>query len=285
MPPEGFELVMTFQLTVAGVQSIPRTVRFPLNIPACGFAIFLGLGSQLEAATATLHPTADATLFEALPDNNLGDSGSFMAGLRPKGGRSRALMLFNLPTGVPANATITAATLSLSVVRTPSGQANSSFELHKMLQSWGQEGNKSSSGGGAPASAGEVTWNSRSSSLTPWTTPGGLAGTDFASSSSAAQFVAGNGTYTFSSVNLLTDVQSWYANPSQNFGWMLLSAAEGTSRSIRRFGSHEDALNAPTLTIQYTVVPEPSTGIFLLSLGAFGGTLLWRRYRAGMLRP
>ena len=196
-PSLGFELALTFttanRVTAAELQRIPRTVRFPLNIPACGFAIFLGLGSQIEAATATLHPTADATLFEASPDNNLGDSGSFMAGLRPKGGRSRALMLFNLPTGVPANATITAATLSLSVVRTPSGQANSSFELHKMLQSWGQEGNKPSTGGGAPASAGEVTWNSRSSSLTPWTSPGGLAGTDFASGSSAAQFVGGNG--------------------------------------------------------------------------------------------
>ena len=57
-------------------------------------------------------------------------------------------------------------------------------------------------------------------------------------------------------------------------------AAEGTSRSIRRFGSHEDALNAPTLTIQYTVVPEPSTGILLLSLSSAAGTLLWRRYRS-----
>jgi len=232
----------------------------------------------LFAASAILHPTADATLFEAAPNNNLGDSSSFMAGLRPKGGRSRGLILFDL-SSIPANANITSASLSLTVVRTPASQANSSFELHKVLQFWGLEGDKSSSGGGAPASPGEVTWNSRSSSLTPWTAPGGQAGTDFASASSASQFVGGNATYTFSSAGLLSDVQSWYSNPSQDFGWMLISGSEGVSRTIRRFGSRDSGATAPSLTIQYTVVPEPSTGLLLLSMSALSGVLLWRRRR------
>ena len=242
-----------------------------------GLAV-VGFGGAIDslAASATLHPTADATLFEAAPDNNLGDSGSFMAGLRPKGGRSRGLVRFDLST-VPANATITSVSLGLTVVRTPSPAANSSFELHKMLQSWGQEGNKSSSGGGAPASPGEVTWNSRSSSLTPWTTPGGSSGTDFASASSASQFVGGNALYTFSSASLLSDVQSWYSTPSENFGWMLMSSGESVSRTIRRFGSRESGASAPALTIQYTIVPEPSTGLLLLSLSALSGMILWRR--------
>jgi len=237
------------------------------------------MSSHLQAVSTNLHPVADATLFEASPDNNLGDSGSFMAGLRPRGGRSRGLLRFDLSGSVPANATITSATLSLTVVKTPGGQANSNFELHKMLQSWGQEGNKSSSGGGSPASPGEVTWNSRSSSLTSWTTPGGAPGTDFASAASASQFVAGDATYSFSSAALLSDVQNWYANGSQNFGWMLLSSAEGTSRSIRRFGSRESGATAPSLSIQYTVVPEPSSASLLLSLSTVAGIVLWRRRR------
>jgi len=45
------------------------------------------------------------------------------------------------------------------------------------------------------------------------------------------------------------------------FGWLLLSQSESTRTTIRRFGSRDDALNQPLLTIQYSIVPEPGVAV------------------------
>src|SRR6266851_4256434 len=114
---------------------------------------------RLSADTVTLQAVADATLFEASPDNNLGDSTTFMAGLRPKGGRSRGVLRFDL-TRLPANIVINSAALTLTVTTTPPVfPVSSYFDLRRVTQAWG-EGNKTSYSGGLPASQGEATWNS-----------------------------------------------------------------------------------------------------------------------------
>lgn len=133
------------------------------------------------------------------------------------------------------------------------------------LAGWG-EGNGSDHGGSA-AGANQATWNNRlGSSGSPWTTAGG----DFSPTVSATRAIAGFGTYSFSSTaNLVSDVQ----------GWLVQSESEVTPTSIRRFANRTDVPNAPTLTIQYTAAPEPTT----LSLGALGllaGGLFRRRAKA-----
>ena len=78
----------------------------------------------------------------------------------------------------------------------------------------------------------------------------------------------------------MSDVQGWYDNPAANFGWELISEAEASSRSIRRFGSRENVANAPNLIVEYTLVPEPSP-LALLGAGAFAvaGRFMFRRSR------
>ncbi len=237
---------------------------FMISRKACyasAVCALLAFEFRLSADTVTLRPVADATLFEASPNNNLGDDGTFMAGLRPKGGRSRGLLRFDL-TRLPANIVINSAALTLTVTTTPpispafpNPAPSSTFDLHRVTQAW-VEGNKPSSYGGMPASLGEVTWNSALTSETRWQNPGG----DFVPTVTASHFIAGNGSYTFSSTpNLMSDVQTWHDNPASNFGWILMSESEGVSRTVRRFASRESGSQGPSLVVNFTVVPEPGT--------------------------
>ncbi len=257
---------------------IPRKAGHAFTL--CALLVLWASESRLWADSVTLQPVADATLFEASPDNNLGDSNTFMAGLRPKGGRSRGVLRFDL-TRLPANIVINSASLTLTVTVTPpiaTRPASSFFDLHRVTQAWG-EGNKSSYYGGVAASPGEATWNSAMASIAPWRSPGG----DFLSAVSASQLITGDGLYTFNSTPSLTsDVQSWYGNPANNFGWILMSESEGVSRTVRRFGSREDLLNAPSLVVNFTAVPEPGT-LTLLGLGCVC-VLGWNCHRSRRAR-
>ena len=229
----------------------------------CALLMLRASEFRLSAETVALQAVADATLFEASPNNNLGDSTTFMAGLRPKGGRSRGVLRFDL-TRLPANIVINSAALTLTVTTTPPVFPSSSFfDLHRVTQAWG-EGSKTSFSGGALASLSEVTWNSAMASMASWRNPGG----DFLGAVSASHFIGGDGSYTFNSTpNLVSDVQTWHDNPANNFSWILMSESEGVSRTVRRFASHEDRTQGPDLIVTFTVVPEPGT-LALLALAA-----------------
>lgn len=224
-------------------------------------AALAGICNLAPAATVSLTPIADTTLQQAFRDNNFGGGTSITAGGRRQGGAARGLLQFDIAASLPAGVTVDSASLGLTVVAVPAGGLNSVFDLHRVQAAWG-EGNGSDHGG-TPGGAGQATWNNRFGSGTPWT----MAGGDFSGTVSASRAIAGFGNYTFSSTaNLVADVQSWLDSPASNFGWLLVSQAENSATSIRRFGSRDDVTNRPVLTIQYTLVPEPST----LALGTVG---------------
>lgn len=209
----------------------------------------------------TLTSVADTSLFEDDPDNNLGAASlvSGTIGSSGSGKRSRALIQFR-PEGFPAGATLTSATLGLTVIRVPSenGSATSTFDLHRMAQSW-QEGEKGpyiQPGSGGQADPGETTWGDRFYPSVPWSEPGAAAPTDFAAAVSSTTTVAAEGVYYFT--NLLEDVQFWLAHPDQNFGWIVVAENEISLRTARHFGSREDPspTNAPMLVVEYIPVPR-----------------------------
>jgi len=149
-------------------------------------------------------------------------------------------------------------------VRQPRDNAAVSFfDLRRVLLPW-SEGVQvpevlESPGLGAPAMLGETTWDYRFALTNTWSTPGGQVGVDYATAVSGSALVQTIGeTVLFeSSPGLLADVQSWVDQPSANFGWMLLTGDESVDRTARSFASRESGFG-PTLTISYTVVPEPS---------------------------
>lgn len=218
-------------------------------VALCGILIVATLENG-AAATANLTSVADTTLQQGFPDYNFGIGATFTAGVRSKGGISRALQRFDIAGAVPAGATINS--VSLTVTVTASNGPNSTFELHRLLASWGA--GTGSDQGGSPALDGEATWNDRFATNTHWTVAGGA----FSPTVSAAQTITSVGNYTFTSAELAADVQAWLNNPAHNFGWLLRSEQESTLATIRRFAGRTDIANPPLLTIQYTIAAPPT---------------------------
>ncbi len=208
-------------------------------------------GTIVEAASITLTPVADTTLQESYPTNNFGDGTTIQAGERRYGGRTRALLRFDLSSNVPPNAIITAATVTLTVVATPSGAVNSIFDLNRLLALWGEGSGPDHRGtNGQP---GEATWINRLGPGTPWAIPGG----DIVATASATRAITNNGVYTFNTTTaLVSNVQNWLTNPASNFGWLLRSESESSPTTIRRFGARTDVVNSPVLTLTYSMPPR-----------------------------
>lgn len=261
-------------------------MSFPNCRIVCGAAVLVLAGSNpdsLCAETVMLHPIADTTLIEVAKDSNLGGAGFFNAGFTGVSTRNRGLVQFALGEAIPAGSIITGATLTFDIVRQPSVDMDQDlFALHRMLVSWG-EGDKTPNpegnpGFGSPATAGDATWNHRFFGVTPWATPGGQAGIDFALTPTAIVPVYGiaDPVLIESDLALVADVQFWLNNPDQNFGWIFKAESEAIRKSARSFASREDASGGPTLVIEFTPVPEPSAW----AISVLGGVmLLWSCFR------
>ena len=257
-------------------------MSFPNCRIAAGILALLLAGSTLETVHAeivALHPVADTTLIEVATDSNLGAANFFNAGFTGVSTRNRGLMQFALGESIPAGSIITGATLTFDIIRQPSVDMDQDlFALHRMLVSWG-EGDKApdpggSPGFGSPATAGDATWLHRYFNTAPWSAPGGLAGVDFSLTPTAIIPVYGIGDPVVieSDLALIADVQHWVNNPDQNFGWLFKAESEAIRKSARSFASREDESGGPTLIIEFTPVPEPSTWA-LSAVGAV--TMLW----------
>ena len=247
-------------------------------------ALFVAVlrGGDACGNTIALSAVADSTLNQHSPNNNMGAHTRILAGESGQPDARRGLLRFDVAGNgaipIPAGSLITSASLSLNVLSAP--QVGSTFDLFRSLVAW-NEGSGTGNLGSA-ANAGESTWNARlyaSTNPTLWGAAGGLAGTDYASASSGATAVGTSaGTYSWTGSGLVADVQSWLDSPASNFGWFLISEAESTAFTAAQIGSREaGAGQTPTLTIQFTPVPEPPT-FALLTGGLLGLFLLRRRY-------
>ncbi len=216
----------------------------------------LAWASPAGAAVANLTPVADTFINGGLSNNNAGRTAWFDAGTDGTGGVRRGLLRFDL-SSIPAGSTVTSATVQLTVTRVPAnGPVNSSFDLLRLLAGW-NEGTKGGNNG-STASTGEATWNDRMRGTASWTTPGAKNDAAGTASASAAVTSADNAKYSWSGSGLVADVQLWVDNPSQNFGWLLTSRAEGSRRSVRGFASRESGASAGTLVVNYTPPPPPN---------------------------
>ena len=203
------------------------------------------------ADTVSLTPSADTTLFQSAPDNNLGGVPTLAVGTTGHGTAARALIKFDLTGQIPSNAVVTGVRLHMTIVRTPFLPQPSTFSLHRVLKDW-SEGDKSASTLGELAAPGQTTWNNRFHPATPWQTPGAAAGVDFSAAVSSSSTNSDLGPSLFdTSSAIIADVRAWMADPGQNFGWIVISPSEGTSLTARRFGSREDTANSPVLEVEY----------------------------------
>jgi hypothetical protein len=215
--------------------------------------------SLASAGIVNINPSKDNTLYEYDPlegdrSNALGFH--FFAGETGMNELRRGVLAFDIAGSVPPGSTITAVSLSVNMSRTPTSTAYV-MELHKLLADWG-EGTSVASGGegdGAPATANDATWRHRFFDTIFWSAQGG----DFSATVSASQMVGVVGQYTWSSAQMVADVQGWLDNPASNFGWLMLGD-ETAIATAKRFDTRESA-SPPMLTIEFIrpprVAPSP----------------------------
>jgi hypothetical protein len=233
--------------------------------------------TQAFAATIVLTPTQDATLYNnpsPADSNNVtgvaqnGAGAGIFTGATVTLSPRRALVQFDVAGSVPAGSVINSVTLTLRVAQTVTG--STPVSVHRSVASW-VEGTVDAPGGegeGAVGAQNGATWTLRFPGQN-WTANGG----DYISLASATTSVAGETTEPqWTSAQMAADVQAWLNTPSQNFGWLL--RGDENQQSAKRYFSSENTTNAafsPRLSIQYTVVPEPSALILTLaSLGLLG---------------
>jgi Secretion system C-terminal sorting domain/Lamin Tail Domain/PKD domain len=201
--------------------------------------------------TVTLSASKDNTLYESVTGNLSNGAGQYMfVGKNNSGDIRRAVIAFDIATSVPVGATITAASLSLNMSKTSSGAQT--INLHRINSDWGEGASNApgQQGGGTAPMANDATWIHTFFSSSFWTSTGG----DYNATASASRSVNTNGSYTWNSSQLTTDVQNMLNNPSGNFGWILLGN-ESTSQTTKRFDTkeHPTASARPELTITYTL--------------------------------
>ena len=219
-----------------------------------------------HGAQIVLQPSADTSIFEAFPTNNLGATDNLPAGANANLARGRPLFRFTFAPTIPSNAIIQSVSLALTVVGVPpDGGQGSTFDLHRLLVDWGEGAGTNNTG--APVNPGEADWNARFYPSNLWTSPGGSISNDFSEIVSVSTFLGNVGTYTFPSTpNLVSDVQNWLRTPAINFGWILLSESENVAFTVRRLGTREST-NPPLLTVSFALPVPPAVQIAMSPTG------------------
>jgi hypothetical protein len=233
-----------------------------MNIPKIFTALlFLAVtGRGTLADTASLLASKDATLQQDSAGGFSNGKGIFFFVGKtlesPGAALRRGVVAFDL-TSIPANATVTAASLSLTVSKIGPAPGPGNISLSKLLKDWNEGpsiGGGTGGGQGPPSQPGDVTWIHTFYNTSFWTAPGG----DFSPTVSATTNVPGLGTFTWSSSGTIADVQSWISNPATNFGWIIIGD-EINAASAAQLRSRENGTNPPRLNITYTVSPPTPT--------------------------
>ena len=229
----------------------------------------------LNAQTVVLNAVKDNTIYSDNTNNSNGAGPNFTAGAIQTSPVRRGLLMFDL-SSIPSFATITAVSLRLVMNRTVSGANNVS--LHRLNEDWGEGASNAGSGAdgqGTTAQLGDATWictfsNGAGGCTTSWSTAGGA----FQPAASATTSVAGSAAYTWSSGQMIANVQGWLNTPATNFGWIVIGA-EGILSSAKRFSSRTNPTVAdrPTLTVTYSTV-VPINLVYFKALAQNSGTRL-----------
>jgi len=214
--------------------------------------------------TVEIRPTKDNTLYDSSDDLSNGGGSHIFIGTNNNGEFRRGVIQFDVASNIPAGSTIDSVMLTLHVSRVPNIDASHEYSLHRLLADWGEGGSDAGSNGGRGADPEEndATWFVRFFPDVDWEEPGG----DFASSVSATQNVpaAEDIFVSWSSEDLIADVQGWLDDSATNFGWIIIGD-ESTTQTARRFDSRENSDESvqPVLRVSFSGVVSNKSNIGL----------------------
>lgn len=205
----------------------------------------------LEDGVNSYSGTSDNSIFQNRTNNTGGSFEYLFAGVTQDASPRRALIRFDL-SGIPAGATITSASLRLSVERSRPGIQP--YSLHRLTASWGEGATTTTDPGGLgePASTGDATWTARHFATSDWITSGG----DYLSTASAAAMVdVAPSTATLTGAGLIADIQGMVNGSATNHGWILIGNEAGVHNAKRFYSREGLAGMRPRLTVDYTPAP------------------------------
>ncbi len=219
---------------------------------AAGVAALVFAGAA-RADVVTITADRDNTLYfstDPLAQKSNGAGPSFYAGNNSSMFQRRGLVHFDLASAVPAGSTINSVTFTLTLDQTLS--STQTVKVHRVLADWGEgTSNAGTPGGqGTTPTAGDATWLYRFFNSASWGTPGG----DFVPAASATASHTGDvGPKSWSGAGLAQDVTDWLADPSSNFGWIVIGD-ETDVTTARRYDSREAAIASvrPMIVVDFT---------------------------------
>lgn len=197
----------------------------------------------------SLVPLKDNTIYEESTSYSNGAGDFLISGTNWNPDSRRALMEFNIASAIPKYSTITSAQLTLYC----NYAYNSNFEsmsLHMMYNEWGEASSHAlgDEEWGTNAEMGDATWQYRYFNTDSW----GIWGGDYAPESTSQWVDVDDAYYTWSSSQLIEDVQVCLDVPTANHGWVLIGN-EGSMDSYKSFNSvnNIDVPTRPQLIITY----------------------------------
>ena len=195
-----------------------------------------------HANQVTLVATKDNTLIENATGSLSNGAGRFFFAGRTgqlSGSIRRGVVGFDLAASIPPGSRIDSVAVVLHMSKSSTAGAQT-VVMRRLLADWGEgtsvgAGGGGGEAGGAPSTLNDATWIHRFFDTQFWSSAGG----DFAAVPSASASVGDTTFYTWSSWNLVTDVQGWVANPASNFGW-IFTGNESAPASAKEFGSRQN---------------------------------------------
>lgn len=252
--PSLYPLLAALSLLVANAHAAVITLQNGIS-PTAGYSGATSTFIRSDSPTTNFSTYLDAS------------HSQFIVGNTAAGADIHALLSFNLSV-LPVNAIINSATLTLTTAAADATSSNTTVQLDLVSLT-------------TAFTASQATWNN-SATGSAWTTPGGDYNPIILSSISLNPVtVPANTASTFaSSTSFASVLQSAYSASSPLELMVKLDNETGTTRNIFFFdgdGNTPTGTFRPSLTIDYTVVPEPATAALLGA--AFGIGVLVRRRR------
>lgn len=216
--------------------------------------LFFSVGCLVTGATAlnaaVLEIQSDAAVYIRASQGNQSGNGSMLIGqTTTTDDFLRSVMSFDLSDPLLAGATINSVTLTFTVSQTDASSSAGAvdLDLHELTQGFDES---------------TVTWT------VPWTTPGGdFSPSVLASLSADPTTVSNNDELSFTSVALTNNIAS---NVGDSVDLISKLAVEDDVARKIFFFYRTGSSRRPTLTVDYTTVPEPSAYAMMAGVVVLG---------------